>query len=156
PGASPRFYYYPTININGQGHATIAFSGSKSTEFVGAYVAQRLNTDAPNTMGAISTMKAGGASYTLNDPGGKNRWGDYTFTSVDPNDDQSIWTLQEYALGTANRWGTWWKQAMAPAPTLNNPNGTGSVGMNGAALNLTGTGFWDPGAGFPNRLQVQL
>ena len=48
-------------------------------------------------------------------PGGgtDNRWGDFSATVVDPADDVTFWTLQEYAqipdpvTGTS-RWGTWW------------------------------------------------
>jgi hypothetical protein len=156
PGATPRFYFSPSISVSGQGHATITFCGVKSTEFVSAYFAQRLQSDAAGVMGAITSIKAGGAAYTQLDGGGRNRWGDYALASVDPNDDMSIWTIQEYALNTANRWGTWIMQATAPAPTLNNPNGSGSPGSIGVVLNLTGTGFYDPGAGFSNRLAVQL
>ena len=45
---------------------------------------------------------------------GRNRWGDYSATVVDPDDDKKMWTIQEYAaasLGsgeTYDRWGTWW------------------------------------------------
>lgn len=63
---------------------------------------------------------------------GRNRWGDYTATVVDPLDD-SFWTFNEYALtrGTAfggedGRWGTRWGKFTA---SLNNqpsltPSGT--------------------------------
>ena len=30
------------------------------------------------------------------DPGPPRRWGDYSFTSVDPGDDMTMWTIQEY------------------------------------------------------------
>src|SRR5439155_7260093 len=44
----------------------------------------------------------------------------------------------------------------APAPTLNNPAGSGLQSATGVTLNLTGTRFFDPGAGFPNHLAVVL
>ena len=37
---------------------------------------------------------------------GRNRWGDYSLTSLDPTDDRSMWTVQSYAQGN-NIWGTW-------------------------------------------------
>ncbi|MCP4285632.1 MAG: hypothetical protein GY792_14440, partial [Gammaproteobacteria bacterium] len=46
-----------------------------------------------------------------------NRWGDYSATAIDPVDDLTFWTLQEYAGtnvgGGVNdgRWGTWWCRA---------------------------------------------
>jgi hypothetical protein len=47
------------------------------------------------------------------DGGTDNRWGDFSATVVDPTDNVTFWTLQEYAqtpdpvTGTS-RWGTWW------------------------------------------------
>jgi hypothetical protein len=44
----------------------------------------------------------------------RNRWGDYSGAAVDPSDDLSLWTVQEYAripIGRGDdsgRWGTWW------------------------------------------------
>lgn len=43
--SNPRYYFYPSIMVNGQGHAVMGFSGVKSTEFVGAYFTGRLNGD---------------------------------------------------------------------------------------------------------------
>lgn len=38
---------------------------------------------------------------------GRERWGDYSATSMDPSDD-SFWTIQEYADPVPDRpWGTW-------------------------------------------------
>ncbi|TFH27843.1 MAG: hypothetical protein E4H00_09190, partial [Myxococcales bacterium] len=93
--SDPRYYYYPSIMVSGQGHAAMGFSGSKSTEYVGAYFTGRLSGDASGTMGSIALVKAGEASYQWTDGSGRNRWGDYSYTSLDPNDDMSLWTIQE-------------------------------------------------------------
>jgi len=37
-----------------------------------------------------------------------NRWGDYSCTSLDPVDDWSFWTVQEYADSSQNEWYTPW------------------------------------------------
>jgi hypothetical protein len=46
-----------------------------------------------------------------------NRWGDFNETSVDPADDLTFWTVQEYAepqlspdcpTDFTGLWGTWW------------------------------------------------
>src|SRR5262249_19728341 len=50
----PRFYYYPSVAVNAQGHAALGCSGSRATEFVGAYGCSRLATDPPGTMGPLS------------------------------------------------------------------------------------------------------
>ncbi|MBI2843029.1 MAG: hypothetical protein HYX78_06475 [Armatimonadetes bacterium] len=105
---NPRFYYYSSIMVNGQGHAVMGFSGSSSNEFVGAYVCGRLASDPAGTMGQIAMLHAGEAAYTRLD-GTRNRWGDYSYTCLDP-DDGSIWTIQEYASNAVpgqSVWGTW-------------------------------------------------
>ncbi|MCX6359650.1 MAG: Ig-like domain-containing protein [Armatimonadetes bacterium] len=152
--SDPRMYYYPAIAVNGQGHVALGFSGSKSTEYVAAYTCGRLATDAAGAMQAIATVKAGAGSYNQL-ANGINRWGDYSYTSVDPNNDMGIWTVQEYARGT-NNWGTWVAELRSPAPTAANPSATATQGQSGASFTLTGTGFFDPGAGFTGRLGVAI
>jgi hypothetical protein len=143
--------------VNGQGHAVMGFSGSKSTEYVGAYTCGRLAGDALGTMGAITLIKSGDASYQRLDGNGFNRWGDYSYTSLDPNDDMSIWTIQEYASNVStNIWGTWTAQLLAPPPVLMPPNASGCPGQMGIMVNLMGQNFYDPGPGYTNRLAVQI
>jgi len=157
PAASdPRFYYYPSIMVNGQGHAVLGCSGSKSSEFIGCYTCGRLATDAVGTMGAVLLFKAGLAAYTKLDSISRNRWGDYSATTLDPNDDMSMWTIQEYANTPANTWRTYVAKMLSPAPTLVDPATNAPPGTTAFALALTGTGFYDPGAGYTNRLAVTL
>ena len=69
----------------------------------------RSHGDSPGTMSAVSVLKAGEASYFKTNGGTKYRWGDYSATSVDPADDRTMWTLQEYAARKqgSDRWATW-------------------------------------------------
>ena len=68
----------------------------------------------PGAMGTISVLKAGEDSYVKDFGSGRVRWGDYSATVVDPVDDTTFWTIQEYAetdVGSSqadDRWGTWW------------------------------------------------
>jgi hypothetical protein len=154
--SGPRYYYFPSIMVNGQGNAAMSFSGSKSTEYVGAYTCGRLATDPPGTMQAVALIKNGEAPYQRLDGVGRNRWGDYSYSSLDPNDDMSIWTIQEYATSTgANIWGTWTAELLSPPPTLVNPLATTCQG-GVATIPLTGTGLYGPGPGFANRRSVQV
>ena len=58
-------------------------------------------------------LKLGEDSYETQGEG-KVRWGDYSATVVDPEDDRTFWTIQEYAEEDEgpdpydDRWGTWW------------------------------------------------
>ncbi len=108
-------------------------------------------------MSAPTLLQAGQAAYQRLDDAGRNRWGDYSYTSLDPNDDLTMWTIQEYASSIgSNIWGTWVASLSAPPPTLNNPSGMGCPGENGVILQLTGAGFYDPGSGYADRLSVML
>jgi hypothetical protein len=159
----PRSYFYPSIAVNGQGHAVIGFSGARATEFAGAYVTGRLAADPAGTMRAVTLLKPGEAAYTLvaaDDPFQLNRWGDYSATTLDPNDEMTIWTVQEYARppdpANGSIWGTWITQVLAPPPTIKPAVVRVAPGQRGVMLRLNGSGFFDPGAGFPNRLAVRF
>src|SRR5262249_40727270 len=60
---------------------------------------------------------------------GRNRWGDFSTAQVDPNDDRSLWVLQEYAKartstndGTTgangSKWSSYWGVVGGPTPTV--------------------------------------
>jgi len=159
---NPRSYYYPSVMPNGQGHAAMGFSGSRGTEYIGAYAAGRLAGEAPGTMRSLQSPKPGEGPYELLDSQGKNRWGDYSYTSLDPRDDMSLWTLQTYAApqgppfnGVVSRWKTRVAQLKAPAPMLNSFSRIVRAGDTGSIL-LSGSGFYDPGVGFSNPLRHEV
>jgi hypothetical protein len=113
-----RWYYYPSIGVNQDNVAAIGFSGSSPTEYAGAYYT--VIRPPSGAADPVSLLKSGEAPYyktgqTMGIPGGgtDNRWGDYSATVVDPTDNVTFWTLQEYAqtpdpVTGASRWGTWW------------------------------------------------
>ncbi len=157
--SDPMFYYYGSVSVSGQGHAALGFSGSNTATYVGAYTCGRLASDAAGTTQAVMTVKDGLASYDQL-IGGRNRWGNYSATTLDPNDDMSMWTIQEYADSTvanpANVWGTWIARLLAPAPLITNAAGSVVQGVTGKVLNVTGARFYDPGTGYPNHINVTL
>ncbi len=160
PAASdPMFYYYGSVAVSGQGHAALGFSGSNTATYVGGYTCGRLSSDAAGTTQAVMSVKDGLASYDQL-IGGRNRWGNYSATTLDPNDDMSMWTIQEYADSTvanpANVWGTWVARLLAPAPLITNAAGSVVQGVTGKVLNITGSRFFDPGTGYPNHINVTL
>jgi hypothetical protein len=106
-------------------------------------------------------VQAGVASYNVGSDN-PQRWGDFSFTSVDPNDNMTMWTVQEYCNGL-NSWGVRVIQLEAPLPaTPTNcvpaavPIGQSNVmvTVSGAAIN--GAGFYDPGVGFSNHLSATI
>lgn len=112
-GAADTHHFFPSIAVNCAGDACIGFSRSASTRFVEAAYAMRRAADAAGTTGAIQTLKVGEDTYIKDFGTGEVRWGDYSATVVDPVDDRSFWTFQEYAetgVGPTSfddRWGVW-------------------------------------------------
>ena len=98
-------YFYPSIAVNERGDVAMAFNGSHAGQYVGAYCTGRLAGDPPGAMSAPFSFRAGLGAYDRVDGNGHNRWGDYSYCSVDPTNG-SFWTIQEYALPN-NEWGTW-------------------------------------------------
>jgi hypothetical protein len=98
------FYYFPGININPIGDVLLSYSLSSSTMFAAAGYSFHAATDANNTMETNYTYQAGAAAYYKTYGSGRNRWGDYTYTAVDPAD-SSFWVFGEWA-NTSNNWAT--------------------------------------------------
>jgi hypothetical protein len=110
-----RSYFNPSIAVNENHDVVIGFSGSSPQEYPSAFYASRAGSDPPGTMRPVEPLKAGTAPYTRFVDGTHNAWGLYSTTIVDPIDDLTFWTLQEYAAAD-NTWGTWWGVIAASPP----------------------------------------
>ncbi|MBF0319484.1 MAG: VCBS repeat-containing protein [Nitrospirae bacterium] len=135
------FYYFPSIAVNANGDAALGFSGSSGSTYAGAYYTARLSTDTAGTMQAVGQLKAGEAPYYLTYSGTENRWGDYSATCVDPSDDLTFWTIQEYAKGSTN-WGTWWGSFATSSSSQYTLAVTMSGSGSGTITPSTGTISW--------------
>ena len=100
------YYFFPSIMVNSRGDAVMGFTGSDATRYAAAYYTGRSSTDPAGEMAAPVLLKAGTAAQNNIDDYGRNRWGDYSLCSLDPNDELTMWTVQEYGHST-NVWGTW-------------------------------------------------
>jgi hypothetical protein len=173
-----RNYWIPSISISGQGHATLGVSIAGTNERVNAFTTGRLATDALGTLrdgpGGSGLTGYTSSSTAYNPPGnaggaGGRRWGDYSFVSVDPGDDMTMWTIQEYCNGT-NTYGVGAVQLIAPPPATPSSAAPPSVaaGVPSTAVTITGSlgvepdsGFFDPGPdtggpGFSNHLTATV
>jgi hypothetical protein len=106
-----RWYYFPSIAVNQDDAAAIGFSGSSSAEYAGGYY----TILRPPYIEAepVALLKSGEDTYFKAFGGGVNRWGDLSATAVDPTDNITFWTIQEYAWGRdpvrgVSRWALWW------------------------------------------------
>lgn len=159
--STPRYYWMGAINMSGQGHAAIGASFAATDEFIGAATAGRLSGDTLGTLQATAVIINGTAAYNQV-AGGRNRWGDYSFTAVDPTDDMTMWTFQEYT-SAANTWAVRVVRLIAPPPATPvscSPSsvaaGTSNVDVTVTGVALLGSGFFDPGSEFPNRIAASV
>jgi hypothetical protein len=111
-----QFFAYPSIGVNRENDALVGYSQFSAAQYAGSGFSLRMAGDAPGTLRAGTVLKAGEAPYFKDDGTGDNRWGDFSSTLVDPLDDLSLWTLQQYAA-TNNNWGTWWGEVSVGGPT---------------------------------------
>jgi hypothetical protein len=159
-----RAFSIPSIMVSGQGHAALGFTTAGTPFRIDAATNGRLLGDPLGTTQAVALYSASSTAYNPpSDPGGAGgrRWGDYSFTSLDPNDDMTMWTIQEYCNGT-NTYGCRVAQLLAPPPakpaSVNTSVATGQPSVNVVITGSStgGSGFYDPGPGFPNRIAATV
>ncbi|HEX7469594.1 MAG TPA: putative Ig domain-containing protein [Verrucomicrobiae bacterium] len=161
-----RSYWMGTIMVSGQGHAAAGFSSASANEYANAAATGRLAADAAGSMNTPALYTASSTAYNpSDDPGGSSgrRWGDYSYTSLDPSDDMTIWTIQEWC-SSANTYAVQILKLIAPPPATPTNCTPSSVkqGASNVVLTVTGfsstngAGFFDPGAGFSNRIAAAI
>jgi hypothetical protein len=139
------FCGYPSIAVNRFNDALIGFSRFSTNQFVSGNYAFRAFNDGLNSFQVERSYRDGDGRYYKTDGIGRNRWGDYSAAQVDPNDDASFWTIQEYAAtpnGTGlnngdGRWGTWWGKVDVTSPA-NDPF-SNSIILSGNSGSTNGT-----------------
>lgn len=107
------FYAFPSIAVNRNNAVLVGYSSFSASQFPSAGYAFRNGNDLSGAMQSPVVFKAGEAKYFKTFGGSRNRWGDYSSSVVDPQDDTAFWTIQEYTaipVGANDQWGTWWAQ----------------------------------------------
>jgi hypothetical protein len=98
-------FYYGSIAVNQFSNVVIGFSGSDSNHYVSTYAVVGQNDGSGNSVfGSPVLLRAGVSDYQRLDTGGRNRWGDYSATVLDPTNSMIFWTFQERVVGT-DKWG---------------------------------------------------
>ena len=103
------FYAFPSIAVNKYDDALIGYSVFNPQQYPSAGYSYHDHAQFPGSVNSPYIHKNGENSY-YRSGGGRNRWGDYSATVIDPVNDVDFWTINEYAQSTANSWGTWWTQ----------------------------------------------
>jgi fibronectin type 3 domain-containing protein len=105
------YYAYPSLSVNANNDMMIGYSQFSANNYASAHYAFRAANDPTSTLRNDTLLKSGEAYYFKDFGTGENRWGDFSATQVDPIDDQSFYTIQEYAgsqISGTSEWGTWW------------------------------------------------
>jgi len=164
--SNPKSYWIPALMVSGQGHVAMGFSTAGANNYINAGTCGRLASDAAGTMQAplveyTSSTTAYNPSGENLSQGGPRRWGDFSYTSLDPTDDMTMWTIQEYCNATDN-YGLRVAKLIAPPPATPASCSPATISPGSASVSVTltgtqvaGSGFYDPGSGF-NRLAATV
>jgi len=151
----PNSFWMPSIMVSGQGHAALGYSHAGNLARPNAGTVGRLAGDPAGAMQTPLLYTSSNSDYNPSDIGGARgrRWGDYSYTSLDPLDDMTLWTIEEYC-DTTNSYGVRIAKLVAPPPATPATIADVTAGQNPVNLTLTGTasagsGFYDPGTNLP-------
>ena len=161
-----RNYFIPTVNISGQGHVAMTFSTAGTNEYANAGTLGRLSSDALGTMQTSVLFTSSSTAYNPAFDLGSTRprrWGDYTYVSVDPEDDMTMWIVSQFCDAT-NSYGVRAAKLLAPLPATPSsvsPSSVLNTGLSSVVVVVTGTsvsgsGFFDPGAGFAKHISASV
>jgi hypothetical protein len=151
-GTGASWYAYPHIAVNSVGDFIVGYSRFGAALHPSAAYSVHFAADGLGTIRDPLTYKAGDDYYhkTFTTTTDRNRWGDFSTAQVDPSDDRTLWTLQEYArtrtgtddgntLSNSSRWSSWWAAVTTIPPTVTIASGPtlneGDVGT--TAFNFT-------------------
>lgn len=162
PGsAGSQSYWMGTIMVSGQGHAAMGFSAAGPTNAINAATVGRLAGDAAGTMETPVLYTSSSIAYNPSDNVSPHRWGDFSYTSLDPSDDMTMWTIQEWCQSPGNGYAVQAAQLLAPPPATPTScvpstltQGVASVTVTISGSTAGAAGFFDPGPGFSNHLAV--
>ncbi len=97
--ANAMYYYVPSLMVNCAGDMVTGFSGSSVSNYVSAYYSWRLASGVGLNQPRLLQVGTTFFDYL--------RWGDYSATTIDPTDDWSFWTVQEYSDALQTRSAPW-------------------------------------------------
>jgi hypothetical protein len=93
-----------SIAVDADGNTAIGYSTSSDNIFPGIRYAGRLETDPPSNLAQGEAIMTNGGGAQTHSAG---RWGDYTYTSIDPSDGMTFWHVNEYYTATSSAsWAT--------------------------------------------------
>jgi uncharacterized repeat protein (TIGR01451 family) len=150
--ANPLSYWMGTVMVSGQGHAALGFTAGSPVMRPAAATVGRLAGDAPGTTQGLPVIyHAGEADYVDIVSGPPARWGNYSMTTLDPCDDMTMWTTQEFAATPGLfdfNWGARVVRLLAPPPATPLSAVPPTVAIGQPSVSVTVTGSTAGGAAF--------
>ncbi len=105
----PKYFVYSSIAVNSLNDVLVGYGYLSAAIHPSCGYSLHMHTDPLDSMRAPHIYRSGVATYNTTFGGGRNRWGDYSNTCVDPRNDIDFWTIQESSItGTTANWDTWW------------------------------------------------
>lgn len=160
--SNPANYWMGSLAMSGQGHMALSSSVAGAAQHAEIAAAGRLSSDTAGVTQSPTVVQTSAFTYNVQPNRTAQRWGDYSIVSVDPNDDMTFWTVQEYCDAN-NSYAVQVIQLKAPLPATPSSSLPSSLatGVSSANIIVTGTssngsGFFDPGTGFANRISVAI
>jgi hypothetical protein len=166
--SNPASYFVPSLAVSRQGHMALGSTRGASNEYAEIAAAGRLAGDPSGALQAATVLQTSTTSYNFDvhagldpppppgSPPVPQRWGDYSFTCVDPTDGMTLWTFQEYG-NAVDSMGVRVVRLLAPPPATPTSafpasinSGISSILVSISASSSAGSGFFEPGASFPN------
>ncbi|MEO5618336.1 MAG: T9SS type A sorting domain-containing protein [Candidatus Eisenbacteria bacterium] len=145
-------WFYPAVMVSGQGHVAMSLTTAGAAAHANAGTAGRLLADGGGTMTAPALLTASATAYNPpGDPGSSRgrRWGDYSYVSLDPLDDMTMWSVNMFC-DVSNSFGVRVTKLVPPLPATPAAIPDVTAGESGVTVTLTGnavagSGFYDPG-----------
>ena len=127
--------YMPSIAVNDFEDVIIGFNGSDNDTPISTYVVVGRTTEGTTSFSPVTLTQRGNGDIDTKpiDPIGRQRWGDYSSTVVDPTNERVFWTFQEFVDGQTNtdpdfdNWSIRVTQIVVPSsdPTIGDFDGNG-------------------------------
>src|SRR5205085_6595032 len=89
-GATGYYHYYPAISVDQNQNIVINYSRSNDNEFIGAFYNSRLDRGPVGTFNGSKPLPTGKSNYVKDFGSGRNRWGDYSGSWLDPSEQNSF------------------------------------------------------------------
>jgi hypothetical protein len=94
-------FIFPSIAANASGDVVIGYSSSNDeTRFNSSFASVGRFDGVSTQFNPPTLLRAGVSDFVRLDGSNRNRWGDYSATTLDPQDPRRFWTIQEFVSAT--------------------------------------------------------